>query len=91
MILTSKLKTEILSFLDVTSGEADIGISESLLESGLLDSMNILELVAHLQKVYGVEFTTEEMTHRNFETIEAIGRLLKEKKVSIEHDNIDNS
>ncbi len=91
MTLINKLKTEILSFLDVTSRDERIGIRESLLESGLLDSMNILELVVHLQKVYGVEFTTEEMTHRNFETIEAIGRLLTEKKVSIEHDNIDNS
>ncbi|MDR4504288.1 MAG: acyl carrier protein [Candidatus Scalindua sp.] len=91
MTSIAKLKSEILSFLDVTPQETGITIRESLLESGLLDSMNILELVAHLQRVYGVEFTTDDMTHRNFETIDAIGKLLAKKNVSIEYDNTGNS
>ena len=91
MTSIAKLKAEILSFLDVTPQGTGITIRESLLESGLLDSMNILELVAHLQRVYGVEFTTEDMTHRNFETIDAIGKLLAKKNVSIEYDNTGNS
>ncbi|GJQ60339.1 MAG: acyl carrier protein [Candidatus Scalindua sp. AMX11] len=81
MTSIARLKIEILSFLDVTPQEIGIGIHESLLESGLLDSMNIIELVAHLQSVYGVEFSTEDMTHRNFETIDAIGKLLAKKGI----------
>lgn len=91
MITISQLKQEIISFLDVTPDEMNVSIHDSLLESGLLDSMNILELVAHLQKAYEVEFTTEDLTHKNFETIETIGKLLAHKNVSIEHDNTENS
>ncbi len=91
MTSIARLQTEILSFLNVTQQETAIGIGESLLESGLVDSMNILELVAHLQRVYGVEFSNDDMTHRNFETIDAIGKLLIKKDVSIEYDNRDNT
>ena len=91
MTTINQLKQEIIAFLDVTPDETNISIYESLLESGLLDSMNILELVAHLEKAYEVEFTTEDLTHKNFETIETIGKLLANKNVSIEHDNTDNS
>ncbi|MDR4498470.1 MAG: acyl carrier protein [Candidatus Scalindua sp.] len=91
MTTINQLKQEIIAFLDVTPDEMNISIHESLLESGLLDSMNILELVAHLERVYEVEFTTEDLTHKNFETIETISKLLAHKNVFIEHDNTNNS
>lgn len=91
MTSITKLKSEILSFLDVAPQETAITIRESLLGSGFLDSMNILELVAHLQRLYGVEFTTDDMTHRNFETIDAIGKLLAKKNVPIEYDHAGDS
>ncbi|MFQ5964666.1 MAG: acyl carrier protein [Candidatus Scalinduaceae bacterium] len=91
MASIEKLKGEVLSFLDVPLEKININLHESLLESGLLDSMNVLELITHLEQAYKVEFTTEDMTRSNFETINAIGKLLTRKNISIEHDNTDNS
>ncbi len=85
MTSIEKLKTEILSLLNISPEKsAVIGSHESLMENGLLDSMNILELVSHLEQTYDVEFSADDMTKENFETIDAIHKTLVKKNGPIE-------
>lgn len=58
---------------------AGIGADESLLDSGLLDSASILELVTFLESRFGIEIPDEELIPQNFDTINAIDTLVSTK------------
>jgi len=54
---------------------------DSLLGTKLLDSLNVAELIAFLEKRYKVTFDGDELTPDNLDTINAIARLLEQKGV----------
>ena len=47
-----------------------------LLELGIIDSMAMVSLLAHVQKIFGVKIPDDEVSPRNFQTIEALQRLI---------------
>lgn len=49
-----------------------VSVDGSLLDSGLLDSLGIFELVAFLQDTFGVEVADEDIVPDNFETVAQI-------------------
>ncbi|GMX66217.1 hypothetical protein Elgi_54890 [Paenibacillus elgii] len=57
-------------------------ISENteLIESGILDSLSILSLVAQLEEVFEVEISEDAITAKNFVTIPNIVQLIGESK-----------
>jgi acyl carrier protein len=58
------------------SGTAAIEETTSLVESGWLDSFAIVEVVAFLEREYGVRLADRDVIPRNFETLASIRRLL---------------
>ena len=52
----------------------------SLLEKGVIDSTGVLELVAHLEGVYGIRVNNDELVPDNLDSIEAIVAYLARKK-----------
>jgi acyl carrier protein len=52
---------------------------DSLLTSGILDSMRIVKLLAYLEKEFRVEISDDEFDPDNFESLTAIARLIAEK------------
>ena len=52
---------------------------QSFLESGIIDSTGILELVAFLEKTYGVEISDEELLPENLDSINSISEFLRTK------------
>lgn len=57
-----------------------VSADESLLDSGLLDSASILELVSFLEERFGFVISDEELLPENFETINAIVELVTSRK-----------
>lgn len=53
--------------------------SLSLLDSGIVDSTGILEIVAHLEERFGVKVDNDEMIPENLDTIASIGAFVKRK------------
>jgi len=51
----------------------------SLLESGLLDSLGILELTTFLSERYGIEIEDEDFTADNFSTIGRLAAFIESK------------
>lgn len=51
----------------------------NLIESGVVDSLGIQKLVAHLESGFRIEILDEELLPENFETIGAIDRFLERK------------
>ena len=48
-----------------------------LVESGLLDSLELMSLVGHLEQVYGFTLPGEEFVPENFETPRSIANMIK--------------
>ena len=66
------------------TGSSEIRIEEhtSFLESGLIDSMGVLELVDFLEDQFGVAFGDDELVPENLDSIRNICRYLKSKGIS---------
>ena len=57
----------------------------SFLESGVIDSTGILELIAFLEETYGLEIEDEDVVPENFDTLRNVVRFL-EIKISSRHE-----
>ena len=53
--------------------------SESFLESGMIDSTGILQLVAFLEQTFGIKVEDAELVPENLDSLDNIGRLLASK------------
>lgn len=62
---------------DAAPGSVDL--RDDLLESGILDSAGIAQLIAFLEDEYGVLIGDGDLTAENFGTIEAIVRMVDAK------------
>ena len=59
--------------------QQDVGIHDSLLDSGIIDSLGTLEVVQFLEEEFSVEVTDEEMVADHFESVHAIAQLVASK------------
>ncbi len=62
--------------------DARIDPDESLIESGIMDSTGVLELVEYLEATYGIKIEDEELIPENLETVSNIVNFLKTKGIS---------
>jgi len=53
-----------------------IAADDSLLDSGLIDSMGIFELVAFLEKEFKIEISDEDLVPDNFESLSLIAAMV---------------
>ncbi len=56
-----------------------ISNTESLLDSGVVDSMGILEVVTFIESNYSIQLSDEEVMADNFESIQSISDLIISK------------
>lgn len=66
------------------AGRSDVTLDpdQSLIESGIMDSTGVLELVEFLESTYGIRVEDEELVPENLETITNILKFLQTKGVS---------
>jgi acyl carrier protein len=57
-----------------------IGPGDHLLENGLLDSLGVLDLVAHLEQEFGIAVADEDLVPENFGTLERIAAFVAGKR-----------
>jgi len=55
-----------------------------LLQSGIIDSLGVLDLVAFLEKSFTISITDEELTPENFGSINSISSFVRNKKDQIQ-------
>jgi len=69
---------------DILRGKREgIGVDESLISAGLLDSLTLLQLIAFVEDEYSLSIADEEMVAENFETIRSIKMLIERKRSSV--------
>ena len=59
--------------------DADISDDQSLLESGVIDSTGVLELIAFLEATYGISIADEEIVPENLDSIDSMACYLARK------------
>ena len=59
-----------------------VSIDTPLIESGIVDSMGVQELVAFIESTCNIEFEADDLTIENFGTIADIKRVVLEKSES---------
>lgn len=73
----------ILNELLSGKGRTKIDSDESLITSGILDSLALLRLIVLIERVFGVIVGDGELVPENFETINRIQAFLEKKKHSV--------
>ena len=53
---------------------------DSLLERGIIDSVAMVDLIAFLEKTYGITISDDDMTPENFDSVDAIARYVAARK-----------
>ena len=56
-----------------------LGTGDDLLDSGILDSLGVLELVTFLEEELGVLIVDDELVPENFSTVERLARFAGRK------------
>jgi acyl carrier protein len=59
--------------------DADVDDNQSLLDTGVMDSTGVLELIAFLEKTYGISVADEEIVPENLDSIDNMTRYLSTK------------
>ena len=80
MSTESDIERLILDELLSGKGRAKIEPGESLIKSGILDSLALLRLVVLIEQHFGVTVGDGELVPDNFETISRIKAFLERKK-----------
>ena len=62
-----------------SSGDSSLSDDKSLLESGIIDSAGIFELVVFLEKEFSVTISDEDIVPDNFENVSCISNMIKSK------------
>ena len=61
------------------SKEADLDKDVSLLETGIIDSLNLMRLVSFIEERFQIGVSDMDLTPENFETLNDIVKLIGEK------------
>ena len=65
---------------DITHKPVTVGEADSLQVSKVLDSLSLIELIAHLEKTFNVTFAADELSPENLDSINAIVTLVESKR-----------
>jgi acyl carrier protein len=66
----NRLEADLVQFVQSRgSRHAEVTSLTDLLESGLLDSLLLMDLIFHIEEAYGVRFDSDNVNPSNFRTI----------------------
>jgi acyl carrier protein len=59
-----------------------VGPDDSLLESGTIDSVAVMQMVAFLETRFGLKITDDELVPENFDTLGAIAAFVQSRRTA---------
>ena len=59
---------------------AEVGDEESLLDSGIIDSLGILDMVAFLEETFGVQIGDDDLNPENFDSIQSVASFVQSRQ-----------
>ena len=82
MTTEATIERYIVEEIMIGDARTKIEPDQSLLDSGILDSLALLRLISFLEDQYNVTIEDGEVTPENFESISTITTFLEQKKQS---------
>jgi len=79
MMIADHIREFILSELIQDKSITNLSNDESLIESGIIDSLGIQKLLTFIEDRISIQISDEDIIPENFETIEAIVSFIKSK------------
>ncbi|OPY00319.1 MAG: acyl carrier protein [Syntrophorhabdus sp. PtaB.Bin006] len=67
-----------------------LGVEDSLLDTGVIDSTGVLELVAFIEETYGIKIEDEEIVPENLDSINNISLYISQKLSQLTADKAAN-
>jgi acyl carrier protein len=77
-----QLRTEVRQFIEsnfIFNKKKTLENDESLIDSGVIDSTGVLELIAFLEQKFQVKFEDNELVAENFDSVNKIVRFIATK------------
>lgn len=81
--MREQLRSYILENFMFGSSPEELDDNDSLLETGVLDSTGVLELVLHLEQTYGIAVDGNELVPENIDTVHRLQAFLEKKGVVV--------
>ena len=81
--MKEQLRTYILANFMFGSSPEDLDDNASLLETGVLDSTGVLELILYLEEKFGVAVDATELVPENIDSVNRLHAFLEKKGVSV--------
>lgn len=78
--IENTIRKYIVNEIMFTKDESALKFEDSLLERGVLDSSAMVELIAFLEREFGVSVARTDMVPENFDTIQAIAEFVRRAK-----------
>lgn len=72
------MRETILDILNTVKPGVDFDSETAIIDKGLLESFDIIRLVSMLADEFDVEFTAAELIPENFNSVDAIERIVRE-------------
>jgi acyl carrier protein len=80
MEIRDSVREYILKNYLFTTDASSLRDDVSLMQTGVIDSTGVLELIMFLQERFGLEVADEEMLPENLDSVQAITAFVKRKK-----------
>jgi len=68
---------ELLNILKEAKPEIDFASEKALIDNGLIDSFDIVQLVMQLNEAFDIEIGAEEITPENFNSAESMWNMIQ--------------
>jgi acyl carrier protein len=84
MVDDGEVQRRILQFVLVRfprAKKSNVDASSPLLESGIIDSLGMLDVVSMLEKDFGIAVADEELIRDNFQTITHIANFVRRRSL----------
>ncbi len=78
--LKTKIKEFIVTEVNPDSNLKQLGDDEPLLDSGIINSLGVLKIMAFLDEEFGIDLSTEQIKLENFKNINSICSLVEKNK-----------
>jgi acyl carrier protein len=78
--IEAKIQDFLMTSKDLAIRVNSLSVDQSLIGSGLIDSLAVLDLVEFLESEFAIQLDPEDLTGENFDTIQAMARLVRERR-----------
>ena len=80
---SAEIEQKVIQFLISITGELSLAVDTELEESGIIDSLGIMDLLVFFETEFGVRLEISDLTPAMFQTPASIARLIESRLTNV--------